>query len=144
MERRSDGAKCVCKYGKQQQTTTTNNKRYTTNSKQQTTNNTRPFPPIVLISCVFLRHLARRPQAVDMVNVERAGGAQRRRGRRLRAALRHERQSIAMALAKKLHHTSRGKKIAGAREEENETNFAMGQRTPPPQSCSRRVIHHDA
>ena len=34
--------------------------------------------------------------------------AQHRKGRRLRAALRHERQSIAMALAEFTHHSSRG------------------------------------
>ena len=38
------------------------------------------------------------------MNVERASAAQRRRGRRLRAALRHERQSIATALAEFTHH----------------------------------------
>ena len=51
-----------------------------------------------------------------MINVERAAGAaQRRRGRRLRAALRHERQSIAMALAELTHHTApRGLRMARA------------------------------
>ena len=38
--------------------------------------------------------------------------AQRRRGQRLRAALRHERQSIAMALAEFSHHSSRGQRMA--------------------------------
>ena len=53
---------------------------------------------------------------VDMMNVERVtGAAQRRRGRRLRAALRHERQSIAMALAELTHHTApRGQRMARA------------------------------
>ena len=38
------------------------------------------------------------------------------RGRRLRAALRHERQSIAMALAELTHHTApRGQRMARAR-----------------------------
>ena len=40
--------------------------------------------------------------------------AQRRRGRRLRAALRHERQSIAIALAELTHHSSRGQRMARA------------------------------
>ena len=52
-----------------------------------------------------LCHLAKRPLAVDMLNVERASAAQRRRGQRLRASLKHERQSIAMALAEKLRTT---------------------------------------
>ena len=40
--------------------------------------------------------------------------AQRRKGRRLRAALSHERQSIAMALAEFTHHSSRGLRMARA------------------------------
>ena len=40
-------------------------------------------------------------------------------------------------LAEKLHHTSRGQRIAGAREkEENEMNFAMGQMTPIPRAAA--------
>ena len=42
------------------------------------------------------------------------GAAQRRKGRWLRAALRHERQSIAMALAEFTHHSSRGQRMARA------------------------------
>ena len=104
----------------------------TTNNKQHKAASTKRAHFL----CV-LRHLARRPLAIDMMNVERAGGAQRRRGRRLRAALRLERQSIAMVLAEKLHHTSRGHKIAGAREEEeNEMNFTMGQRTLLPRAAA--------
>ena len=71
-----------------------------------------------------------------MMNVERAAGAaQRRRGRRLRAALRHERQSIAMALAELTHHTApRGPRMARAGEEESETKYtAKFRATPPPQ-----------
>ena len=78
----------------------------------------------------------KRPLAVDMMNVERAAGAaQRRRGRRLRAALRHERQSIAMALAEMSHHTApRGLRMARAGEEESETMYtAKFRATPPPQ-----------
>ena len=41
-----------------------------------------------------------------------------------------------MALAEKLHHTSRRQKIARARREENEMNFAMGQMTPPPKAAA--------
>ena len=42
--------------------------------------------------------------AVDM-NVDGAGAARRRRERRLRAMLRHERQTVAMELAAALHHS---------------------------------------
>ena len=47
--------------------------------------------------------------AVDiMLNVERVttGSARRRRERRLRSMLRHERMSVAMALAERLHHSA--------------------------------------
>ena len=104
--------------------------------QQHNNNNTRPFPPRVPISLCVLRHLARRPLAVDMMNGERASAGQRQRRRRLRAALRHERHSIAMALAEKLHRTSRGQRIPSARVEENEMNFAMGQMTPPPRAAA--------
>ena len=66
------------------------------------------------------------------MDVERASAAQRRRGRRLRAALRHERQSIAMALAESLHHTSRGQKKARAGEEGHEEHDASRRQKPPP------------
>ena len=69
-----------------------------------------------------------------MMDVERASAAQRRRGRRLRAALRHERQSIAMALAESQHHTSRGQRMARARVWGHEQNYtAKFRTTPPPQ-----------
>ena len=49
-------------------------------------------------------HVAKQPLAVDVtMDVDRASAAQRRRGRRLHAALRHERLSVAMA--KFTHHT---------------------------------------
>ena len=41
-------------------------------------------------------------------NVARAGAAKRRRERRLRAMLRHERQTVAMELAAALHHSRDG------------------------------------
>ena len=54
-----------------------------------------------------LCHLAKRLRAVDvMMDVDRvSGAAQRRRGRRLRAASRREQQSIAQALATFTHHS---------------------------------------
>ena len=58
--------------------------------------------------------------------------AQGRRERQLRQFLRHEQITVAISLAEKLHHTSRGQKIAKAREEESEMHWAMGQTPPPP------------
>ena len=49
--------------------------------------------------------------AVDMMNVDSASAARRRRERRLRQFLRHERLSVAMALSEKKHHTSRGQRM---------------------------------
>ena len=92
----------------------------------------------------------------------RAGAAMRRRQRRLRSMLRHERQSIAMALAERLHHSAnvtglkhkeeveqhaapRGPKTARAEVEEavNATHDALRrQNTPPPglRSPGRREV----
>ena len=56
-----------------------------------------------------MRRLHSQTLAVDiMMNVERVttGSARRRRERRLRSMLRHERMSVAMALAEKLHHSA--------------------------------------
>ena len=63
------------------------------------------------------------------------GSAMRRRQRRLRQWLRHERMTVAMALAEVTHHAApRGPKTARAEEEaEYETHYALrGQKTPPP------------
>ena len=82
-----------------------------------------------------------------MMDVERAtGAAQRRRGRRLRAALRHEWQSIAMALAESQHHTSRGQKKARAGEEghRNEYEAPRRQKPPPPQAFFQLFDEEDA
>ena len=61
----------------------------------------------------------------------------RRRERRLRSMLRHERMTVAMALAEMTHHSApRRPMMARAREEECEMNYAMGQTTPPPRVAS--------
>ena len=57
--------------------------------------------------------------------------------------LRHERMSVAISLAEKLHHSSRGQRMARAGEEESEMNYTVTIRTTPPPSrsssvCSRR------
>ena len=56
-----------------------------------------------------------------------SGAAQRRRLRRLRAAWRHEQQSIAMALADALHHSAQPR----ARAEERGTYSAPRRQEPP-------------
>ena len=63
-----------------------------------------------------------------------AGGAMRRRQRRLRSWLRHERITIAMALVEMTHHTApRGPKMATAWEGGNETQYpAEIRETPSP------------
>ena len=62
------------------------------------------------------------------------GSARRRRERRLRSMLRHERMSVAMALAEKLHHSAQRPEMARAGEEESETKYtAKFRTTPPPQ-----------
>ena len=64
------------------------------------------------------------------------GSARRRRERRLRSMLRHERMTVAMALAEKLHHSSRGQRMARAGEEDLELHYTAEFRThPPPQAA---------
>ena len=58
--------------------------------------------------------------------------AMRWRQRRLRQFLRHERLSVAMALAEKLHHTSRGQRFARAGEEGRKEHYALRRQRPPP------------
>ena len=54
--------------------------------------------------------------------------------RRLRSRLRHERMSVAMALAEKLHHIAQRPEMARAGEEESEMKYtAKFWTTPPPQ-----------
>ena len=54
--------------------------------------------------------------------------------RRLRSWLRHERMTVAMTLAEKLHHTSRGQKFARVGEEvvHHAHDAPRGPKTPPP------------
>ena len=50
--------------------------------------------------------------------------------------LRHERMTVAMALAEKLHHFSRGQKMARAGEGDLEMHYTATFRThPPPQAA---------
>ena len=71
---------------------------------------------------------------MSTVCVDTATAAARRRQRRLRSWLRHERMTVAMTLAEKLHHTSRGQKLARVGEEVvHDAHEALRrQKTPPP------------
>ena len=70
--------------------------------------------------------------------------ARRRRERRLRSMLRHERMTVAMALAEMTHHSApRRPTMARARGEESEMNFATGQMTPPPRAASTVYFNLD-
>ena len=61
-----------------------------------------------------------------------AGAARRRRERRLRQFLRHERLSVAMALAEFTHHTApRGERMARAGGVEHEVNDEPRLQNPP-------------
>ena len=55
----------------------------------------------------------------------------RRRQRRLRSWLRHERMTVAMALAERTHHSSRGQTIARAGVWGREMNYTATIRDPP-------------
>ena len=68
------------------------------------------------------------------VGFDTATAAARRRQRRLRSWLRHERMTVAMTLAEKLHHTSRGQKFARVGEEvvHDAHDAPREPKTPPP------------
>ena len=61
-----------------------------------------------------------------------SGAAQRRRQRRLRSWLRHERMTVAKELAESTHHSSRGQTIAKAWVWGREMNNTATIRDPPP------------
>ena len=66
-----------------------------------------------------------------------AGTAKRRRERRLRAMLRHERMTVAMVLSEKKHHTSRGQRKDRTTGEEYVMNYtAKLRKTPPPAAAA--------
>ena len=68
---------------------------------------------------------------MDLTRQPSRSAALQRRERRLRSMLRHERMSVAMALAEKLHHSARTRG-----EERDELHNATGQKTPPPRAAS--------
>ena len=89
--------------------------------------------------------LCAEPKRVTMAFVARDAGssaARRRRERRLRSMLRHERMTVAMALAEMTHNSApRRPMMARAWGEESEMNNAMGQTTPFPRVA--RTVHFD-
>ena len=73
-----------------------------------------------------------------------ASGAARRRQRRVGQWLRHERLSVAMALAENNHHSApRRPTMARARGEESEMHNAMDQMTPLPEAASTQYFAMD-
>ena len=85
---------------------TTNNNKNNNNNNINTNNNHRLSIPSVPL---FASPLRMNPSEQPV-----SGAAQRRRQRRLRSWLRHERMTVAMALAERTHHSSRGQTIARA------------------------------
>ena len=68
-----------------------------------------------------------------------AGTAKRRRERRLRAMLRHERMTVAMVLSEKKHHTSRGQRKDRTTGEEYVMNYtAKLRKTPLPKAAATK------
>ena len=77
-------------------------------------------------------------------NAKDAGTAKRRRERRLRQFLHHERLTVAMLLAETQHHAApRGQNMARSRGEKSELNNATGQKTPPPRAASTEYFTLD-
>ena len=77
--------------------------------------------------CLFLRHLLN----MDLSEQPSWSAGQRRRQRRLRSWLRHERMTVAVALAERTHHSSRGQKTARAWVWEREMNYTATILDPP-------------
>ena len=73
---------------------------------------------------------------MDLSEQPVAGAAQRRRQRRLHSWLRHERMTVAMALAESTHHSSRGQKTARTGVWERKMNYTATIRDPPHPSRS--------
>ena len=67
------------------------------------------------------------------------GSARRRRERRLRSHLRHERMAVAMALAESTHHSAQRHKMARARREARD---ALHGRVPEAPLSQGRVLRH--
>ena len=98
-----------------------------------------PPKPFSLKSALsFVCRLYGMALAVDMMNVDSApSAARRRRERRLRQFLRHERMTVAMVLSEKKHHTSRGQNKDRTTGEENVMNYtAKLRKTPPPTAAA--------
>ena len=75
---------------------------------------------------------------VDSVSSGGTGSARRRRERRLRQFLRHERLSVAMALSEKNHHTSRGQRKDRAGGEARVARPRSGSASPPRSGSAAR------
>ena len=81
------------------------------------------------------------------VEYERAGAAKRRRERRLRAMLRHERQTVAMELAAALHHSRDGGRVTYHGLRAPKTASSGGRRPgvlkePEPPNVVEQVLLH--
>ena len=115
---------------RQQQRTTTHNN----NAQQQ-----QQLPSRLCVSFQV------KPQRVTMAFVARDTGssaAKRRRERRLRSWLRHERMTVAMALAEKLHHSAQRPEMAIAGVWGNELNCTATIRDPPPSPLLQNIVAH--
>ena len=101
-----------------------------------------PPPDVSTQELPFLCNVAK--LLVDM-NVDGAGAAKRRRERRLRAMLRHERQTVAMELAAALHHSRDGGRVTHCGLRAPETASSGGWRPgvlkePEPPNVVDRVL----
>ena len=105
----------------------------TTTTTTTTTKHTRFFGVRCRLFCVALFGTFMWSQ----VRGEHVSAARRRRERRLRQFLRHERLSVAMPLAESQHHTApRGQKMARAGGVEREENYEPWLLDPPLQGAA--------
>ena len=130
--RRATGISCIVMVHRQRFPMYTQVRTTTTT----TTTRLRQVCDLLFLCCKFMAELSGQP----------SGAARRRRERRLRSMLRHEQQTVRMALAAALHHSAgplekvengapRGQKIAARAGEELEHATHAGlraQKSPPP------------
>ena len=111
--------------------------RHTTHNTQRTTHNATTSIPSVPTS--FVSPVESGPQPSR-------SAAQRRRERRLRSMLWHERMTVAMALPESTHLSSRGQKNARAGVWGHEQNYTATIRDPPhtPARALRVVVRRGA
>ena len=103
------------------------------------TTTSQTFSPREPLFFLWILHVKR---ASGQLLAARDSAARRRRERRLRSWLKHERLTVAMALAECLHHSAQRPEKARAREveEQDQHEASRRQKAPPPEKRGRSLL----